>query len=60
MFQKLAIFLLAMVGAHPLFAAEFFCSGGDVTCLIVAINEANGLPGEHTIILEPGNYTSRS
>jgi hypothetical protein len=35
-------------------AAEFFCPVGNVTCLIASINEANGLPGEHAIILEPG------
>jgi hypothetical protein len=28
--------------------------------LIASINEANGLPGEHTIILEPGAYTLQS
>lgn len=38
-------------------AAEFFCSAGNVTCLIASINEANGLPGEHAITLEPGVYT---
>jgi hypothetical protein len=38
-------------------AAEFFCYSGNVTCLIAAINEANGMPGEHVINLEPGSYT---
>jgi hypothetical protein len=38
-------------------AAEFFCASGNVTCLIAAINEANGMPGEHVINLEPGSYT---
>jgi hypothetical protein len=38
-------------------AAEFFCSSGDVTCLIAKINSANGMPGQHTINLEPGIYT---
>src|SRR5687768_2756176 len=38
-------------------AAEFFCPSGNVTCLIAAINEANGMPGEHVINLEPGSYT---
>jgi hypothetical protein len=28
-----------------------------VGCLIAKINEANGLPGQHTINLEPGSYT---
>lgn len=35
-------------------AAQFFCSSGNVTYLIAAINNANRLPGEHAIILEPG------
>lgn len=38
-------------------AAEFFCPAGDVTCLIAAINEANVIPGENVINLEPGSYT---
>jgi hypothetical protein len=38
-------------------AAEFFCPSGDVTCLIAAIIEANEMPGEHIINLEPGSYT---
>ncbi len=37
--------------------ADFFCPSGNVTCLIAAINEANGMPGTHTITLEPGIYT---
>jgi hypothetical protein len=47
--------LLWLVG--PLFAAEFFCSSGNVTCLIAAINDANAVKGEHVINLEPGSYT---
>ena len=38
-------------------ADDFSCSSRDVTCLIAAINAANGLPGKHTITLEPGIYT---
>jgi hypothetical protein len=38
-------------------AAEFFCPSGNVTCLIAALNEANGMAGEHIINLEPGSYT---
>lgn len=41
-------------------AAEFFCQSGNVTCLIAAINDANGTPGEHVINLEPGSYTLQS
>ncbi len=41
----------------PLHAAKFYCSSGNVTCLIAAINKANGRPGEHTINLKPGIYT---
>ena len=35
-------------------AAQFFCSSGNVTCLIAGINNANRLPGEHAFIVEPG------
>jgi hypothetical protein len=38
-------------------AAQFSCSGGDVTCLITSINSANQRGGKHTITLEPGVYT---
>jgi hypothetical protein len=54
-YALLVISILSMVRTGQ--AAEFFCSAGNVTCLIAAINEANGLPGEHAITLEPGVYT---
>ena len=38
-------------------AAEFFCTGGDVACLIAAINAANANGQENVITLAPGNYT---
>jgi hypothetical protein len=38
-------------------AAQYFCTSGNVTCLIAAINSANGLFGDHVIQLEPGIYT---
>jgi hypothetical protein len=41
----------------PVHAAGFFCSSGDVTCLIAAINTANQSAGENTINLDPGIYT---
>jgi hypothetical protein len=53
----LTVTLLGLWAIKPVHAAEFFCSSGDVTCLIAKINRANGMPGEHTINLEPGNYT---
>src|SRR5262245_20425860 len=46
-----------IVATGPVLAAEFFCSSGNVTCLIAKINNANGMPGQHTINLEPGSYT---
>ncbi len=60
--KLLTVFFLAaaanqLLGYKPLYGAEFFCSSGDVTCLIAAINEANATPGTHTINLEPGIYT---
>src|SRR5687768_2204181 len=53
----LTVTLLGLCMIKAAHAAEFFCSSGDVTCLIDAINSANGMPGEHTINLEPGSYT---
>ena len=55
--KKLALTgaLLGLWATQVVHAAEFFCS--NVTCLIASINQANGLPGEHTIFLEPGTYT---
>jgi hypothetical protein len=58
MLPKLVLFLLfAVVLPHPLHAAEFFCSSGDATCLIAAVNSANDTPEEDTITLGPGLYT---
>src|SRR5262249_32700343 len=37
-------------------AAKYFCSSGNVTCLIAAINAANENPGNNVINLEPGTY----
>jgi hypothetical protein len=50
------LFLFAFVLPHSLQAAEFFCSAGDVACVIAAVNSANNTPEEDTIILEPGTY----
>ncbi len=49
------VFFFGTVGS--VHGADFFCSSGDVTCLIASINEANGRPGTHTINLESGIYT---
>jgi hypothetical protein len=58
MLPKLVLFLLfAVVLPHPLHAAEFFCSSGDATCLVAAVNSANDTPEEDTITLGPGLYT---
>src|SRR5262245_30522818 len=38
-------------------ATEFFCSSGNVTCLIAAINAANQNGEENTISLAVGTYT---
>jgi hypothetical protein len=51
---SIVLILGTLESAH---SAEFFCSSGNVTCLVAAINEANGIPGEHVINLEPGSYT---
>jgi hypothetical protein len=42
---------------HPSQAAEFTCVGGDVDCLIDAIQTANANGEENTITLEAGTYT---
>jgi hypothetical protein len=58
--KKLTILILTIItvwAVKALHAGEFFCTSGNVTCLIAAINEANGTPGEHVINLEPGSYT---
>jgi hypothetical protein len=58
MLPKIALLLLfAFVLPHPLHAAEFFCSSGDASCLIAAVNSANDTPEEDTITLGPGIYT---
>lgn len=55
---RLVVLMLAISWPiESLQAAEFFCPSGNVACLIAAINEANGMPGEHVINLEPGTYT---
>src|SRR5262245_59552861 len=38
-------------------AAEFTCAGGDVACLIDAMNDANANGEENTITLATGAYT---
>src|SRR5215475_11830927 len=49
------VFVLGVL--EPVYGDDFSCASGDVTCLIAAINEANGAPGEHTITLKPGIYS---
>jgi hypothetical protein len=51
------LMLLVTLIAPHIYAAEYSCTSGDVTCLIASINDANTLPGQHIINLEPGNYT---
>jgi hypothetical protein len=55
---RLVVSTVFILGAlEPVSAANFFCSSGNVTCLIAAINDANGMPGIHVINLDPGIYT---
>ena len=54
--QLMSLVFVGLLTPH-IYAAEYSCASGDISCLIASINEANGLEGEHTIILEPGNYT---
>src|SRR5262249_45318476 len=58
-----SLLVMAFIGAGgpvPVHAAEFFCSSGNVTCLIAAINQANTQAGPDTINLDPGTYTLTS
>src|SRR5262249_45115440 len=55
MVSLLFVFILAATESAQ--ARKFFCSSGDVTCLIAAINSANRLSGKHIINLDPGIYT---
>src|SRR5215470_6772489 len=43
--------------APPSQAADFACAGGDVACLIDAINQANANGEANTITLAAGTYT---
>ena len=54
--QVVACITLILGTLEPISAADFFCASGNVTCLIAAINSANGMAGNHTINLEPGIY----
>jgi hypothetical protein len=50
--------LIGTVGLwQPSLAAEFTCAGGDVACLIEAINMANANGEDNTITLAAGTYT---
>lgn len=60
-----AAFLLSFLvmqapGNKIAYGADFFCTSGDVTCLIAAINTANANGEENTINLEPGTYSLTS
>jgi hypothetical protein len=51
------LWISILTATESIHAAKFFCPSGDVTCLIAAINGANGKPGHHVIELERGIYT---
>jgi hypothetical protein len=52
--------LLGLLGGwQPGQAADFTCPGGDVACLITALNGANTNGGTNTITLAAGTYTLR-
>jgi hypothetical protein len=65
--QLMTSIVFILGGLEPVHAADFSCplivptgsamAIGDVSCLIAKINDANGMPGNHTINLEPGIYT---
>ena len=52
-----ATFCLTLVLTQPAQAEIFHCGGGNVACLIAAINLANVNGHKNTIVLEAGAYT---
>jgi hypothetical protein len=60
-YLEMVVSIILMLGAlECIHAAEFFCSSGNVTCLIAAINESNQNSQQNTINLEAGTYTLRT
>src|SRR5262249_37153009 len=60
-YLETVVSVIFFLGAlESIYAAQFFCSSGNVTCLIAAINQANKHPGADTINLAPGTYTLTS
>ena len=56
--STLAVILAAISTSRTVAqAAQFFCSSGNVTCLIATINKAYRLRGEHMIYLELRTHT---
>jgi hypothetical protein len=55
-----AALVCALGLSRPGQAADFTCAGGDVACLIAAINTANANREENTLTLEAGIYTLTS
>jgi hypothetical protein len=51
---------LALVVPRLAIAAEYTCTGGDVACLIDAINVANATLETDTLTLGPGTYTLKT
>jgi hypothetical protein len=65
--RKRLFYLVMVVSFIPIlgflesiYAADFFCPAGNVTCLIAAINASNQNGQENTINLDPGTYTLRA
>jgi hypothetical protein len=55
--QVAAAITIALTSIRPVHAAVFTCPSGSVTCLIAAINTANGNGEANTIALEAGIYS---
>jgi len=53
----MAAMIIVLATFGPVQAANLSCPSGDVTCLIAAINTANGNGEEDTIMLAAGTYT---
>jgi hypothetical protein len=56
--MKKHVFLLCLLlSAEVVYPVDFNCAAGDVNCLIVSIQIANGNGADNTIFLDAGTYT---
>jgi hypothetical protein len=56
MSRKVTVLLLVILWSQPVYAANFFCSAGSITCLFESMLEANFNDEADTIFLDNGVY----